>query len=228
MAPAVPAGAIFYVATPNCVQIISTATMTAKAISMPMKKTALSPNLSQRIIAGALCALIGWSATAALAKSSDRDEPLYATADKLTADDKTRVSVFTGNVVITKGTIEIRADRFEVREDADGNQIGVATVTGDKNATFSQDRDIPGEVVKGQAKRIDYFSANQSIELTGDAQMRRFRDGQIADETMGHTIRYNSDDGKFFVVGKAGTKGTGDGRVRAVIAPRAKPVPAEK
>lgn len=84
----------------------------------------------------------------AWAKKSDRDEPLYATADQLTSDDKTRVSVFTGNVVITKGTIEIRADRFEVREDAQGNQIGIATVTGTRNATFSQERDIPGEMVK--------------------------------------------------------------------------------
>jgi lipopolysaccharide transport protein LptA len=83
-------------------------------------------------------------------------------------------------------------------------------------------------MVKGQAKRIDYYSATQSLELTGDAQMRRLRAGQIADETMGHTIRYNSDDGKFAVVGKAGAKDGGDGRVRAVIAPRAKPIPVEK
>lgn len=175
-----------------------------------------------------LAALLVGAASHALAKSSDRDQPLYATADQLISDDKRRVSVFTGNVVITKGTIEIRADRFEVREDPQGNQIGIATVTGDRIATFSQERDVPGEVVKGQAKRIDYYSATQFLELTGDAQMRRLRDGQIADETMGHTIRYNSDDGKFAVVGKSGAKDGGDGRVRAVIAPRGKPIAVEK
>ena len=182
----------------------------------------------RRSAAAVLGVLLVTTASYALAKKSDRDQPLYATADQLTSDDKTRVSVFTGNVVITKGTIEIRADRFEVREDAQGNQIGIATVAGNRNATFSQERDVPGEMVKGQAKRIDYYSATQSLELTGDAQMRRLRDGQIADETMGHTIRYNSDDGTFAVVGKAGAKDGGDGRVRAVIAPRAKPIPAEK
>ena len=191
---------------------------------MPMKHL----SFIHRSVALLLGLFLVATAPYAWSKKSDRDEPLYATADQLTSDDKTRVSVFTGNVVITKGTIEIRADRFEVREDAQGNQIGIATVTGTRNATFSQERDIPGEMVKGQAKRIDYYSATQSLELTGDAQMRRLRDGQIADETMGHTIRYNSDDGKFAVVGKAGAKDGGDGRVRAVIAPRAKPIPAEK
>ena len=158
---------------------------------------------------------------AVFAKASDRDQPLYAEADKLTTDDRTRVSVFVGNVIITKGTIEIKADRFEVHEDAEGNQIGIATVTGDRRATFSQERDVVGETVNGEASRIDYNSATQLLELTGRAEMRRLRNGQIADETMGHKIRYFGDDGKFFVVGQDDKKTGRTGRVTAVIAPRA-------
>ena len=78
-----------------------------------------------------------------------------------------------------------------------------------------------GETVNGEATRIDYNSATQLLELTGRAEMRRLRNGQIADETMGHKIRYFGDDGKFFVVGQDDKKTGRTGRVTAVIAPRA-------
>jgi lipopolysaccharide export system protein LptA len=44
----------------------------------------------------------------AQAKQSDKQQALYATADALRVDDANGVSVFTGNVVITKGSIVIK------------------------------------------------------------------------------------------------------------------------
>ncbi|UFS55703.1 lipopolysaccharide transport periplasmic protein LptA [Comamonadaceae bacterium M7527] len=154
------------------------------------------------------------------AKQGDKDQPLYATADALRVDDANRVSVFTGNVVITKGSIVIKADRFEVRDGVDGAQIGIATSYAGRLSTFSQDRDVDNESIRGQATRIDYNSATERLALTGKAVMRRFRGDTMADETAGERIVYTSQDARFVVDGAVKTGSQSSGRVRAVLAPK--------
>ena len=56
----------------------------------------------------------------AFAEKADREKPMNVEADALRHDDLAQTSVFTGNVVLTKGTILIRGTRLEVRQDADG------------------------------------------------------------------------------------------------------------
>jgi lipopolysaccharide export system protein LptA len=72
----------------------------------------------------ALCLL---GPLAANAEKADRDKPMNVEADALRYDDLRQVSVFTGRVVLTKGTILIRGARLEVRQDADGFQYGIVT-----------------------------------------------------------------------------------------------------
>lgn len=56
----------------------------------------------------------------ALAESADRNKPMNIEADALRYDDASQSSVFTGRVVITKGTIVIKGARVDVRQDAQG------------------------------------------------------------------------------------------------------------
>ena len=58
----------------------------------------------------------------AAAEKADREKPMNAEADSLRYDDLKQTSVFTGNVVITKGTTIIRGNRVDVRQDAEGYQ----------------------------------------------------------------------------------------------------------
>jgi len=195
-----------------------------------MPKTPLNPSaqaLAHKPAALLLASLMWFSVLVlallcapAQAKKEDKNQPLYATADALRVDDANRVSVFTGNVVITKGSIVIKADRFEVRDGANGAQIGIATSNAGRLATFSQDRDVDNESIRGQAARIDYNSATERLELTGKAVMRRFRDGTMADETAGERIVYTSQDAKFVVDGSVKNGSQSSGRVRAVLAPK--------
>ena len=69
-------------------------------------------------------------------------------ADALRYDDLKQTSVFTGNVVVTKGTIVIRGARIDVRQDPEGYQYGVVTAAPGKLAYFRQKRDAP-------ARRVD-------------------------------------------------------------------------
>ena len=59
----------------------------------------------------------------ALAEKADRDKPLNIEADSLVHDELKQVSVFKGRAVLTKGTMMIRGERIEIRQDADGSCI---------------------------------------------------------------------------------------------------------
>ena len=83
----------------------------------------------------------------AWAEKADRGKPMNIEADALRYDDVKQVSIFTGRVVLTKGSIQIRGDRLEVRQDPDGFQFGVATGDDDPSdkalTTFTFDRALP-------------------------------------------------------------------------------------
>ena len=151
-------------------------------------------------------------ATPALAEKADRDKPTQVEASKMTADDVRRLNVFEGDVVVTKGTIRLTADRLVVRQDAEGFQL--ATATG-KPARFRQRQDAkPGEKegiwVEGEAQRIELDDRNQKIELFDKARVNRGGDEVAGDYIF---VDQRSD---FYQVssGKGGEK---QGRVKAII-----------
>ena len=67
-------------------------------------------------------------------------------------DDLKQTSVFTGNVVVTKGTIIIRGARIDVRQDPEGYQYGVVTAAPGKLAYFKQKRDAPAATSGSRAR----------------------------------------------------------------------------
>jgi lipopolysaccharide export system protein LptA len=161
----------------------------------------------------AACLPTAWAA------SGDADQPMQVEADRLRYEEKDRISHFTGQVVITKGSIVIRADQVKVRENANGQQVGVATGEGGRQAFFKQTRSGMDEVVEGQADRIEYRSATDQMTLTGGAVLRRIRAGSPSDEARGPLIVYDGASSTFRV---QGVKGGGQDRVRAVLTPREK------
>jgi len=166
-------------------------------------------------LAGLLCH--GW----ALAERADRDKPMNAEADALRYDEARQTSVFTGNVVITKGSIVLRGAQVEVRQDAQGGQFGLVTGSAAAPAFFRQKRDVPDEYIEGEALRIDYDSRADVVRFTGNAVLRRYRGTQVNDESSGASIVYNGATDMFTVEGGAAnrTPGNPSGRVRAMITP---------
>ena len=63
------------------------------------------------------------------AEKADKGKPTQIEANRMSADDTRKVNIFEGNVVLTKGTINVRADRIVVRQDAEGFQHTTATGT---------------------------------------------------------------------------------------------------
>jgi lipopolysaccharide export system protein LptA len=163
-----------------------------------------------------LCA--AWLAVAAgaLAQKPDARQPIHIEADALRHDDLQQVSVFSGNVVVTRGNVVVRGARIEVRQDPQGYQYGVVTAEPGKLAAFRQRRE-GNEVVEGEGEVIEYDGRADLFKLIRRAQLRRLRDGQLADVITGETIQYDSLR-DVFTVDRASQPG-GE-RVRATLTPR--------
>ncbi len=173
---------------------------------------------------------------AAHAEKADRNKPMNIEADALRHDELQQVTVFTGHVVMTKGSIVLRGARLEVRQGPDGYQQGVVTAEGSQRAFFRQKRDTapgaPDEFVEGEAERIEYDGRADVVRLIRRGELRRFRAGTLSDELTGARIVYNNATDVFTVEGGAPAKGASSsgGRVRAVLSPKeplsAAPAPA--
>jgi lipopolysaccharide export system protein LptA len=159
----------------------------------------------------------------AQAEKADRNQPMNVEADALRYDDAKQVSVFSGNVVITKGTLILRAARVEVRQDAQGYQFGVATGASGQLAYFKQKRDGLDEYMEGEAQSIEYNGRADTVKFIGRAVLRRLRGATVADETSGALITYDNTTDTFSVDGGSQNASPANpgGRVRAIIGPRA-------
>jgi lipopolysaccharide export system protein LptA len=182
---------------------------------MPSKIHAFMKN-SYALLALSL-ALLGCAAPAA-AEKADRDKPMNIEADALRYDDLKQTSVFTGKVVMTKGTIVIRGARVELRQDPEGYQYGVVTAEPGKHAFYRQKREGVDEYVEGEAQVIEYDGKADRVKFIKEAELRRFRGAVLSDQMVGSVITYDNSSDVFTVDGGPGSPASG-GRVRAVLAP---------
>lgn len=159
--------------------------------------------------------------TAALAEKADKDQPMNVEADALRYEDKQQTSVFTGNVVLTKGTIVMRGTKMEVRQDAQGSQFGLLVGTPEKPGFFRQKREGLDEWIEGEGERIEYDSKAETVLFTGRAVLRRYRGTQLNDVSEGNQILYNSLTEVFSVKGgdRNRTAANPSGRVKAMLTP---------
>lgn len=156
-------------------------------------------------------------APAVYAEKADRQQPMNIEADALRYDDLKQVSIFTGHVVLTRGTIVIKGARIEVRQDPQGYQFGVITGEPGRRASFRQKRDGIDEYMEGESETIEYDGRADVFKLIGNAQMRRLRGTVVGDVVSGNVIQYNILSDVFTVDG--GTQKGGE-RVRATLTPR--------
>lgn len=175
--------------------------------------------MKQPSIALLLSLVMTLAAGAAFAEKADRTKPMNVEADALRYDDLRQTSVFTGRVVLTKGTIVIRGGRVDVRQDPEGYQFGVVTAEPGTLAFYRQKRDGVDEFIEGEAETIEYDGKADRVKFIKRAEMRRYRGATVSDEMVGNLITYDNSTDVFTVDGGPASPAVG-GRVRAVIAPR--------
>jgi lipopolysaccharide export system protein LptA len=163
-----------------------------------------------------LLALLLAFPAAAFGEKADKDKPAQIEANRMSADDARRMNIFEGNVILTKGTLAVRAERIVVRQDAEGYQFTTATGA---PVRFKQRQDVKegekeGRWMDGEAMRIEIDDRNQKIELFDNARVSRG-----GDEVAGNYI-FVDQRSEFYSVSSGKDAKSSGGRVRAVIQPK--------
>jgi lipopolysaccharide export system protein LptA len=155
----------------------------------------------------------------AFAESADRDKPIDLEADTVKVDDAKQTSTYTGNVILTQGTLVIHADKLIVIEDKEGFQH--STSLGNPT-TFKQKTEGKNEYMQGSAQRIEYDGRMDKVQLYTKAWVKRGED-----IVHGDYIMYDANAEYAEVIGgaKSTDGGSSSGRVRAVIQPKGKKAP---
>lgn len=153
--------------------------------------------------------------SAAWAEAGDRDQPIELEADTVTVNDAKKTSTYTGNVILTQGTLVIHADKLVVREDNQGFQH--STSTGNPT-TFKQKREGRDEYMEGSAQRIEYDGRMDKVQLYTRAWVKRGED-----IVHGDYISYDANAEYAEVIGGTPSAAGGtSGRVKAIIQPKNK------
>ena len=181
----------------------------------------LTPPPCLRFALSGLALALGCAAPAH-AERADRLQKINIAADHDgQIDVRNQVVVYNGNVVISQGTMVIRAARTEMRELPNGYRTAVAFGAPNKPATFRQKRDGVDEYFEGEAERLEYDGQSNTVRFIGNAQLRQLRGATTANQINGNLITYDATTEKMTVSGGAkSTPANPGGRVSAVLTPR--------
>ena len=116
-----------------------------------------------------------------LSEEADRDKDIEIESDMVTVDDAKSISIYKGDVIMTQGTLVIKASKLTVREDSQGFQHSTAI---GKPTTFKQKRDGVNEYIEGQAERIEYDGHMDKVHLYSKASVKRGNDTVFGDYIM--------------------------------------------
>jgi lipopolysaccharide export system protein LptA len=146
-------------------------------------------------------------ANSAWAETADRDKPMNIVADNCALDQKTQQSICSGNVVVTQGTMVLRADKLTTRQDEQGNQYSQGE---GRPVRFKQKLDS-GELLDAEALRFDYDGGKGFMVLMDKAWIKRNQDLVVGDK-----ITYDMNTEYYQAQSKSG------GRVNITLTPKKK------
>src|SRR3954465_14052127 len=108
------------------------------------------------------------------AEKADADKPTNVEANQMAYDDIKQINTFTGSVVLTRGTLIMKADRMVVTQDPAGYQFATLYAAPGGLATFRQKRDGgPNLWIEGYAAdRIEYDSKTEIAKFYVKAKVK--------------------------------------------------------
>lgn len=158
--------------------------------------------------------LLACAATAS-GEKADSYQAMTIDADRVTVDEVKRTSVFSGHVVITQGTMQIKAEKVVYRQaDEEGDYF--ITAQGSP-INFRQKQDDSPDYLEAYAEQLEFDSKSQQARLMRKAILRRGKD-----EVRGDTIFYDMRTQQYEVKGGKTSSGANE-RIKVTIQPRKKP-----
>lgn len=157
-----------------------------------------------------------------MAKEDPNEAPFtQILSNSLSYDDLEKLSTFTGQVVMTRGLLNLHADVLTLREDNEGFQHGTALADTGRRVYIRQEKPETYEVMQGLGEQAQYNGKLQTFELIGRAELTRFICGKPFDNVSGDRVKYSEKTEMYQAFG--GTKSINPGgQVRSIAQPRAK------
>ncbi|WP_293267062.1 lipopolysaccharide transport periplasmic protein LptA [Neptunomonas sp.] len=149
--------------------------------------------------------------TLSFALPTDRKQPIHISADSARIDDNTGTTTYKGNVLMTQGSMKIRAANVNLYRKNDDVSHIIAT---GGPANFSQQPSENQVMTNAFGKRLEYKISDQTVTITGEARVEQGRDTFSSER-----IVYQMD--KAIVNAYSGAGSTGQ-RVQMTIQPKAK------
>ena len=159
----------------------------------------------------------------ARAEKADFSKPTNVEANQMFYDEAKQTNTFIGNVVLTRGTLVMHADKLLVRQDQAGHQYATLYAPPGGATKFRQKRDGGKDLwIEGSATdRIEYDTKTEVAKLFKQAKVKMLDGARVTDEVEGEFIAYDSR-AEFYSVTNSisGESKPGGGRVRATLQPR--------
>ncbi len=143
-----------------------------------------------------IAAVLSVLTISAQAMPEDRDQPIKITADSAERSEQVEETRYTGNVVLTQGSLRIEADSLVVHN----NAADLIVATG-APATLKQTPEANKADVTASAQRIEYDRPRDQITLKQSAKIEQ--DGAVV---TGAVINYQVAEQRVIAVGDSSSK----------------------
>lgn len=119
-----------------------------------------------------LATLIALAITASMASAleGDREQPLRVVADTAEHNEVSGVTVYTGNVIITQGSMRIEADTVTLK--GRDNRVNNMVALGNP-ARLQQQPKPEDSIMHARAQRIVYFVEDDRVQLVDNASIEQ-------------------------------------------------------
>ncbi|MFI0471516.1 lipopolysaccharide transport periplasmic protein LptA [Halomonas sp. HMF6819] len=144
------------------------------------------------------------------AQAQTSQAPVEVEADRLDLDQRAGTAVYSGNVNIRQGEMQIRGDRVEITRN-DAGELSQATATGERAYLRNQLEGEPAPM-EGWARRIIYHVSERRVELIDQAELT-----QRSDRFQGGRLEYFID--REVVQARSDVSGGENQRIRMTLQP---------
>lgn len=177
------------------------------------------------IMVGVACLLACGSS---LAERADALKPIKINAESSVVNSVTQGGTAEGNVVLTRGTLIMKAEKLTATMDPQSYQFVTLLAAPGGLATFRQKKDGgPDLWIEGEAERIEYDDKSDVVKLKGRAKVRNLEGTRVTGSSEGAFLSYDSRKEVVTTTNTAtGESKTGGGRVEWIIDSRRSPAPA--
>lgn len=156
-----------------------------------------------------------------MALATDKNQPIEIEADYAELRKNERQTIYTGNVIVTQGSIRMWGDKLTVFYD-ENNDLRDAILEGNP-AHFKQRPDGREEDFEGEALRMEYHARDERLHLIESAKLTQgrqmFSGPLIVYDTRNSILTGQGRPRTTAEVDKSGEQ-PGGGRVRMIIPPK--------